>query len=244
MSSGTAAYATSATVYGRNPTDSYYQPSTGSGPSPIGPDLTLTGNLTVDGTSTLTGAVTAGNTLAVTGAVTAGSTLAVTGNATVGGNMIVTGAVVAAGQFTATTGTPVSQQGGSQFGGLLWDFTPSGIAYNAPMGVPGLYIVELSCKGGTSFDVPFIPLDQMTFQVFWDGTKAYGGSDGQLTLTYTAGNASDPQEWVVNIGGTYHASPPLSKPSGTSFWWSTVNPGGSTFVNVYRFYVSGVRRVC
>ena len=73
-----------------------------------GANLTVSGNLTVDGTSTLTGAVTMGSTLGVTGAValtaalTVGTTLGVTGAATLGSTLAVTGAATLSSTLAVT----------------------------------------------------------------------------------------------------------------------------------------------
>ena len=55
MSSGIGSYATTATVYGRAVTDSYYQLNS---PGLINGNVEITGNLKVDGTTELVGAVT------------------------------------------------------------------------------------------------------------------------------------------------------------------------------------------
>ena len=91
MASGLASYSVSATNYGRNSVDSYYQLSA---PGVVNGNLDVTGNLTVAGTTDLTGPVTCANGVAVTGTMSA--SVVASAGAVTGASAAITGAVTAA----------------------------------------------------------------------------------------------------------------------------------------------------
>ena len=74
----------------------------------------LSGNLTVDGTSTLTGNVTAGGTLGVTGDITASANVGVTGALTVTGATTLNGALVDSAGNTGSNGQLLASNGSGQ----------------------------------------------------------------------------------------------------------------------------------
>lgn len=139
MSSGTAAYAASATVYGRNAADSYYQLNgTGPLPPPPNPNVDIAGSLTVSGDSILVGPVEMDAGLAVTGLISS-TTLSVQGAAAVG-SLNVSGAV-SAGNLNASvaiaTAGSLNVSGATVLGGKmtlgLYNGDPAGGLLQAPV---------------------------------------------------------------------------------------------------------------
>ena len=98
MSAGSASFSTSATNYGRLAVDSYYALS---GQDVHNGPFTITGDLTVNGTTDLKGPVTCESSLAVADTMTVGGLVSLAAGLNVGGALTVGGATTLAGLVSA-----------------------------------------------------------------------------------------------------------------------------------------------
>lgn len=202
MSSGS--YAASATTYGQNPNDSFYE--LGRPGVYVGP-LEIDGNLTVDGTTTLVGAVTAQSGLTSTGGLFSGPP-----------GLPLTFGVDTAGNVSATTFNGLSRLGVSSF-------------IDNTIGTPtytwtGTQIVALD---GNQIVTLNLPADVLTNTSYPQGllfTRLQPGSQGGSTLI----NAGPTQIYNISPGvaplilSVYLGT--SSSTGGRQVYYSLLNNGG------------------
>lgn len=202
MSSGSASYSVSATNYGAQPRDSYFNLSA---PGVINSNLEITGNLKVDGTTELVGAVTCDAAVNVAGVLTAniGSTTSVALTAVGGGAAVVlTNGTTNAASISVTPSGTVSIIG-----------TPSNPLLNVPAGVVTPLVAGPS-SAAVGFPYGLIAAAASSFT---------GGIDGTYPLlACTGGNAVIIGDIVLIFGiGTQNGSLGVTcaLPSGYTATW-------------------------
>ena len=206
MSSGSASYSVSATNYGAQPRDSYFNLSA---PGVINSNLEITGNLKVDGTTELVGAVTCDAAVNVAGVLTAniGSTNSVALTAVGGGAAVVlTNGTTNAASISVTPSGIVSILGTA--GGA-----PSNPLLNVPAGVV-TPLVSGPSSAAVGFPYGLIAAAASSFT---------GGINGTYPLlACTGGNAVIIGNIVLIFGiGTQNGSLGVtcSLPSGYTATW-------------------------
>lgn len=201
------------------------------GPSKLKNNLTITGNLSVGGTTTHVGAVanpgnvTVGGTLGVTGAQTNASDLSVGGNAAVTGNLAVTGtsAFTGAASFTVPiTQANINRAGRRQIvyfqpgaiGGTLADSTTyrSLVAPGRIATVTGVFVVAQTPPAGGTNTVRVLKGSSagntMLSAASYDPTALVANTVTPMTLTATGADltitAAQPiyVEWVSGVQTT------------------------------------------
>lgn len=237
MSAGVGSYATTATVYGRNAADSYYNLSA---PGLINGPLEVTGNLKVDGTTQLVGPVQMDASATITGSLTCASNIVASANLLVNqgiyGANTTTAPVFPRGLFTQAPVTLGSSSQATQSGLQVF-----GNAVVAPSAAGGGVMSANDFNGNNSAD---------GFRaVFSKGLTAAGvtiGGTGTVAgSALVIGDSTTPGGSILGYNGSAIVGPVnfpngLASPSFVSALDSTKVQSGYGQAQAFNWLVNGV----